>query len=190
MLTKKQVRRNPTRQTIHAETQASIAKEPKIVDCWKCGGTGQYLNFGFCFQCGGTGRMKAGAAPRANVLPLDVALQRLRRVYDATARPREATEHMSAQCGEGASDLFACMVAILSHGDVVSARRVFDAFSALPNGAYYAFHLTFGPTELPFWSQYPGNAQRLVLALAERSAPWTRDRKDKVIDVKRFGFND
>lgn len=29
------------------------------MDCWKCNGSGKYLNYGVCFRCGGTGKNNA-----------------------------------------------------------------------------------------------------------------------------------
>jgi hypothetical protein len=34
-----------------------------LVECWKCGGTGQYLHFGTCYACQGTGKRREQKQP-------------------------------------------------------------------------------------------------------------------------------
>lgn len=171
----------------------AIAAEPKTVPCTKCGGSGQYRNLGVCYQCSGKGRETVGVA-RAVSGDIAKHVAYLREVYAASANPTEENWTRDFNdSADGCSTYAYCteaLIAILTAGDVDTARRVAAAFKALPNGGHLVWCMASLACDLRTWARMPGASQRLALELAEYAAPMTVNRKGDRVPATTFAFND
>ena len=178
---------------MNTATAAALAAQPKVVSCFKCSGSGRYLHFGPCFQCGATGRLTVAKAA-ARFMTLARALETLRLIYSySRSDVLGRADHLNIN-EDGASAYcygVEAMQALLFYGDLATARKAFEAFSALPgHGDHFAQHIACHSCHLGQWATYSGAAQRLALELAGKTAPTTYNKRGWAVDATAFGFND
>ena len=178
---------------MNTATAAALAAQPKVVSCFKCSGSGRYLHFGPCFQCGATGRLTVAKAA-ARFMTLARALETLRLIYSySRSDVLGRADHLNINEDGASAYMYGveAMQALYFHGDLATARKVFEAFSALSgHGDHFAQHIACHSCHLGQWATYSGAAQRLALELAGKTAPTTYNKRGWAVDATNFGFND